>query len=104
MKLILCNECSDVFSLKMEEKRCTCGKSHGRYVDNLNAEIGGPCTPLGFANWSFKRALQMQRIEDKHQVGMEPSCCKGVEFDAFVIPAVATSVRRVDEPLDGQSM
>jgi len=97
MKLLLCVECSDIFSLRHDERRCLCGKSHGRYVDDLNAEIGGPSMPIGFSNQSFIAAIQMQRIEDKHEIGREPGCCKGVDFKAFMIPATATSVKRIDK-------
>lgn len=95
MKLLACIECSDVFSLTRKVRRCGCGMSAGVYRDNLNAEITGPCQPIGFSNASFIKSLQLQKIEDKYQP-TDPSCCKGVEFDAFFIPAAATSVKRVD--------
>lgn len=97
MKLLLCIKCSDVFSLTTEERACNCGKSSGRYVDQLNAEIKGDCMPLGFANESFVYALKRQIIENKHYDGNANTCCKGQEFTAFVIPDWATSVKRVAE-------
>ena len=84
----------DVFNLTMTEKTCSCGKSSGQYIDNLNAEIKGNCQGIGFANNKFKIAYQMQKMEDDAQKG-KPSCCAGVEFTAFFIPESATSIRRV---------
>jgi len=53
MKLLICMECEDIVKLTFTDKHCSCGKSGGRYVDELNAVIHGPCEPLGFANKSF---------------------------------------------------
>jgi hypothetical protein len=80
----------DVFNLTMTEKTCSCGKSSGKYIDNLNAEIKGNCKGIGFANNKFKIAYHLQKIEDDAQ-----SCCDGVEFTAFFIPESAKSIRRV---------
>jgi len=76
MKLIYCRKCRDVIALRAdgEGRECLCGKSWGRYVDGINAEIEGPCIPLGFANWSFTKALANQ-----------PSKSPGEIFTAFVI-------------------
>jgi len=95
MKLLLCIKCSDVFSLNFKEKTCACGETKGRYVDELNAEISGNCEPIGFANDSFITALKKQRIENKHYDGNKDTCCKGIEFTAFIIPLWASSVKRV---------
>ncbi len=82
MKLIHCNECRDVVSLRYEWRYCVCGQSGGHYVDNLNAEIKGPCTPLGFANNSFNHALLNQPEKDW-----------GKEFNAFVIEKKCPTVK-----------
>lgn len=75
MKLLLCEECSDIFNLALEEKSCSCGKAKGRYVDELNAVYSGGI-PIGFANSTFIRAVVNQ-----------PKSGMGKEFVAFVIPA-----------------
>lgn len=95
MKLLVCVECGDIFNLTEREKVCGCGKSKGRYVDNLNAEISGTCEPIGFANNSFGRSYRLQQIENKHYKGDKDTCCNGVEFTAFFIPVWAKSVKRV---------
>ena len=95
MKLLFCIKCSDIFSLTMEERTCKCGKSSGKYVDQINAEIKGDCMSIGFANQSFLDALRRQHIENKYYDGNEDTCCKGQEFTAFVIPDWAKSVKRV---------
>ena len=74
MKLLLCEECGDVFNLKSEAKTCGCGHTRGQYVDDLNAVYDGGI-PLGFANSSFLAAVIKQ-----------PASGRGKEFTAFVIP------------------
>lgn len=83
MKLIVCPPCSDVISLRTDGMRyCTCGKSWGRYTDNLNAEIGGAAIPIGFANWAFINALKLR-----------PDDGMGKTFEAFVIPKVCDTIK-----------
>ena len=60
--------------MRYEERSCFCGKSKGRYLDNLNAEFEGPAIPLGFHNAHFVNALENQ-----------PEKNWGKEFTAFVI-------------------
>ena len=75
MKLIYCDECQDVVSLRDTLRACACGKSLGVYhPDGRHAQISGPCTPLGFDNESFDRALASR-----------PPGAPGVGFRAFVI-------------------
>lgn len=77
MKLIFCKECCSVFSLSFDKKTCDCEKSWGQYErDGLNAKYGGEAIPLGFANNSFRTALNNQ-----------PKSGMGKDFSAFVIPA-----------------
>jgi hypothetical protein len=96
MKLLVCKECSDIFNLTFKPKCCGCGKSEGRYLDELNAEISGPCQPIGFSNSSIRQAAKMQWMEDEAQKG-KPVCCDGVRFEAFFIPASATSIKRTEK-------
>lgn len=74
MKLLLCIECSDVFSLTYDEKKCGCGKTSGKYVDKLNATYSGSAIPLGFNNRSL-----IDSVVEYHKTG------KGIDFTAFVI-------------------
>ena len=86
MKLILCLECQDVRKLLRDTTYCSCGKSHGRYLDDgLHAEIAGPCVPLGLGNSSLAEAL-------RHKDTKSPL---GHTFTAFVIPPNASTVKRV---------
>ncbi len=101
MKLLLCRICSDVFSLDYEEKVCGCGKSGGRYVDNINAEYWGKkAMLLGFANLSFAKAITMQIANGDltEQVMPDGVTVKGRSFEAFVIPASAPSVKKIRRP------
>ena len=74
MKLIYCKKCHDVVSMRYQERSCFCGKSKGKYLDNLNAEFSGPVIPLGFHNKYFHEALKNQ-----------PDANWGKQFTAFVI-------------------
>ena len=75
MKLLLCRNCGDVFSLSKNTKSCSCGETKGRYIDNLNAWYSGiDALPLGFANNSFITAINNQ-----------PDSGWGKSFEAFVI-------------------
>ena len=82
MKLILCPHCQDVRKLSYEMVYCQCKKSHGRYVDGLNAEINEIAIPLGFANSSLVMALKNR--PEKHW---------GKEFTAFVIQDVCPTIK-----------
>jgi hypothetical protein len=94
MKLLMCLDCGDIFNLTYKDKSCGCGKTHGRYIDSLNAEYSGHAQAIGFNNKSFKIAYQLQKIEDKHQ--KKPTCCEGVTFEAFFIPEAATSLNKIE--------
>jgi len=95
MNLLMCLECGDIFNLTKKEKSCGCGKTRGRYVDELNAEYEGNAQPIGFANGGFIEAIKVQRIENKKKKPKN-ECCKGVEFTAFFIPDAATSLCKID--------
>lgn len=84
MKLLLCQDCGDVFNLKREVKTCGCGKTRGQYTDDLNAVYSGGI-PLGFANSTFLEAVLRQ-----------PESGMGKEFTAFVIPHECPTFKPAD--------
>lgn len=53
MKLLRCDECGDIFALKLKYRPCACGESGGRYVDSEKVEkvekveVVGPCRVFG---------------------------------------------------------
>lgn len=103
MKLILCVKCNEVFSLSREYRECKDGHCGGQYVDNLNAEVWGDPEKmfvLGFANGTLTSALRGQLNEGdlapRHMPGYG-TVSPGREFDAFVIPESASSVKRSTE-------
>lgn len=101
MKLILCEKCSDVVSLRPEVRRCSCGLSGGSYYDYVNAKVWGPCFVLGFANTSLLEALRAQKFNGDSTEKMDYTggkTAKGREFRAFVIPDSASSVKRIEDP------
>jgi len=95
MKLLMCTECNDIFNLKYKTKACTCGKTEGRYVDDLNATYSGPAIPIGFANTSFLEACRRQTFMNIIEQDSKNVCCDGEEFTAFIIPEWATSLEKI---------
>ena len=86
MKLIFCRACKDVVRLKFKLNFCECGKSGGKYINELDAVIGGEdCIPLGFDNFSLVQALKKR-----------PKSGLGSGFNAFVIPEECDTVDVVD--------
>lgn len=101
MKLIFCEECYDIVKLKKNvERTCECGKSGGRYIDSLNAEVWGPCFKLGFSNHSFTAAVISQSLSGDSTEKMAYGTgyvTKGREFEAFIIPESANTMKRIDK-------
>ena len=95
MKLLMCTECNDIFNLKYKTKACTCGKTEGRYVDDLNATYSGPAIPIGFANASFLEASRRQTFMNILEQDSKDSRKPGAEFVAFIIPEWATSLEKI---------
>ena len=97
MKILMCLEWGDIFNLNYNNKNCSCGKTSGKYINELDAEIKGKCKAIGFSNGTFIKAYQIQKIEDDAQAKInKPVCCDGQNFGAFFIPESATSIKRVD--------
>lgn len=100
MKLLACRNCSDVFSLRVAIRNCSCGKCGGQYVDDLTAEVWGPKDGywvLGFNNSSLVDAIRQQMsLGDSKEVmgGIYGSAVKGRPFEAFIIPESAPTVIR----------
>lgn len=85
MKLLLCQDCGDVFSLTKVKRSCQCGETSGRYIDNLNAEYSGDAAiPLGFHNTFFLNAIHNQ-----------PESGLGKNFEAFVIPKECPTYKKI---------
>ena len=102
MKLLLCVECSDVFSLKTSGMTtCICGQTSGQYLDNLNAEVSGvkdKFLVLGFDNSSLVEAIRTQLLLGDNQEKMiygPKEVTKGRDFRAFIIPDSSTTVKRI---------
>lgn len=91
MKLLLCLDCHDIFNLKKQEKSCGCGKTKGKYIDNLNAVYSGNAQPIGFANESFGKGYRVQKERDKVKVS-DTRFLLGTEFTAFFIPEQAPTI------------
>jgi hypothetical protein len=58
VKLLVCGHCGDVRKMHMEDTYCECGKSRGRYLDQLHCEVeGDDAHVMGLRNDEFLRAL-----------------------------------------------
>lgn len=57
MKLILCENCWDVFKLQKGMRQCSCGEVFGRYIDNVNAEVSGNAVSIGLGNGALEKAI-----------------------------------------------
>ncbi|HAX81609.1 MAG TPA: hypothetical protein DCY40_03440 [Actinobacteria bacterium] len=85
MKLLLCTEptCTDVVRLfGGAPRRCRCGASSGRYLDEKRVEISGPAVILGVDNVAFEAAHRRWADQDAAQVNL------------FFLPAGASTVER----------
>jgi len=86
MKLILCLKCHDVIKGDYETRTCKCGLSGIKYSDDgYNANYWGPAIPLGFNNFSLRKAISKQ-----------PAKGMGECFDAFVIPKSCPTYIKLD--------
>lgn len=83
IKLFFCPFCKDILALRKQYRSCECGRSGGKYIDNLNAEITGEAIPLGINNMSLGTAI-----------GLQPITGWGRRFEAFVIPKICATVTR----------
>jgi len=61
MKLIFCESCHDLFNLSLAMKKCSCGKTYGRYVDERNAEVSRDAVSIGIGNGSLQYAIRALR-------------------------------------------
>jgi hypothetical protein len=58
MKLLYCEQCGDIFNLKVGKlKSCACGNVKGLYVDNWYAVTNGRGHAIAIGNGSFRQAL-----------------------------------------------
>lgn len=62
MKLLNCTSCGDVVGLNCAARSCRCGKSWGRYTDNVQAEYGGPSRILGMLNEEYAVSLTVEPV------------------------------------------
>ena len=84
MKLIYCINCSDLFRLTLDPKRCICGDSGGYYKENgHNAWVSEKSIVLGIDNGDLVRQLS-------HYL----KTGKGTKLDAFIIADKASTIER----------
>lgn len=61
MKLLLCDECSDVIKLTTHWRTCECGNVGGQYVDDLRAVVNGKGISLAFDSNTLVDAVRSFR-------------------------------------------
>jgi hypothetical protein len=101
MKLLFCLDCCDIVKLIHTERTCSCGKSKGMYIDNINATYSGNAKLLGFNNTSFAIAVREQNKRDESRLKSSLADflyanSGGIEFIAFIIPEDAKSINKTD--------
>lgn len=89
MKLLLCEDCWDVFKLDHEMRYCKCERVFGRYVDNTYAEVSPTAVSLALGNGSVMVAIQNMR---EHQAATDDKATREsyhVEGQGLIIYAWA---------------
>jgi hypothetical protein len=62
MKLLLCENCWDVFKLDYDMRICKCGKIKGRYINNSQAEVSKNAVSLALGNGSVQQSISNMRV------------------------------------------
>jgi hypothetical protein len=58
MKALYCKNCKDLFNIKFKLKKCSCGKTKGKYINWHSAIYSGKyAVPIGIENPSFSKAM-----------------------------------------------
>lgn len=58
MKLLNCMECHDVQAMTFTERTCFCGKSKGKYVNEVKVEVSGPSRVIGMRNDDYFASMR----------------------------------------------
>jgi hypothetical protein len=100
MKLFLCNQCGEVFSLGFRLRTCVGGDGGGVYLNGVRAAVWGPRETtfvLALGNETLEQALrdQVTRGDTRRKIilayGIEPA---GRSLDAWLIPEASQAVMR----------
>ena len=92
MKLILCDSCHDVVRLFEEERKCKCGKSGGKYIDNVNAVIWGNCAPIGFDNHSVAKVINKLKYRAPESISRDDLSIEAF----FILEPRCDTIERID--------
>lgn len=82
MKLLYCEFCNDVFSLRKEPSSCHCGACSGHYEENFSVVATENAVILGFDWKHFKYAISNRPIKGLGKI-----------FKAFIVPHECSTVR-----------
>lgn len=67
MKLLICDQCHDVFNLSYELRRCSCGHTKGKYDTNgSTAVVNGNGYSLAIGNGDLVRVIRALREMEQH--------------------------------------
>lgn len=66
MKLLFCEQCGDVFQLRIgSERTCECGRVSGRYINRVEAATNGKGVSIAIGNGSLSDSvMKMRGIKD----------------------------------------
>lgn len=103
MKLFLCNECGEVFSLGFQRRTCVGGHGGGVCLSNgVTAVVWGPRDTtfvLALGNTTLEQALREQALhgDTRKKVrlayGVEPA---GRPLDTWLVPEASQAVMRFE--------
>lgn len=85
MKLLLCNDCRDVFKLvKYGERSCLCGKVKGKLTGRRSAIVNGKGVSLTLDNVTLDEAIKKLEHMDQNQA--EGYYKMNTKVDLYVCP------------------
>ncbi len=94
MKFFYCLGCHDIQALHFEWRRCFCGESSGRYLeDHRTAEYRGRALALGLRNSELTRLTRFMR----EVRGTAHDSSTEFEMSLFEIPWTSKWVRKVQD-------
>lgn len=66
MKLLNCLKCHDIIALRLNVlRKCFCGISEGKYIDQKNVQIKGPARVIGMDNYEYILSLTVNIVPFK---------------------------------------
>jgi isochorismate pyruvate lyase len=109
MKLLICRECGDLVQMRPEARRCFCGASSGKYLeDNSTVQQSAGSFSLALHNHDFRAAIEAF-VENPNiwhplmvlRAYLNPLCENDVEYvsEAEDLDQIRTNIDQIDRQL-----